>query len=333
MTPMSPMQLAALSLSVMTASLAAIEMDFIGQIDQSTVVSSFDYPDNKTVFSLIIFPELPSFLTEEEKALLTKYSTPEGAPYWVFSCPQGGGHSHVHETARVFIHPNPNHPQLYTLARRTIPNGKPCSITSEACATLIRGAQVLLYTGAGISAGAVPTMNQILERLDLIPQNLNQRQVHIHSTLNNPEKYHKAMDDFYQACNFGQPTAAHWSLAHLSEKFSWPLLTENLDQLHQITGIEVRNRTSTDSWYKQFFIEPQSNTLLCFDFIIAIGLSNDESGLLEWYKKQCPSVRIVAINLEQPPYLDDNDLFVKGDAQVVLPEIEKHIMSKEPRNP
>lgn len=55
------------------------------------------------------------------------------------------------------------------------------------------------------------------------------------------------------------------------------------------------------------------------DYIVIIGLGLDESGFLEWYKKQNPNGRFIAVNTVTAAYLGDEDFYVDEDLQSTLP--------------
>ena len=59
------------------------------------------------------------------------------------------------------------------------------------------------------------------------------------------------------------------------------------------------------------------------DGVITIGLSYDDRGFLGWYKENNPNGKIIAIDLEQPSYLGNEDFILKGDCQEILPELEE----------
>ncbi|MGB9847829.1 MAG: hypothetical protein ACPLKV_01275 [Minisyncoccia bacterium] len=63
--------------------------------------------------------------------------------------------------------------------------------------------------------------------------------------------------------------------------------------------------------------------------MITIGLSYDDKGFLRWYKENNPNGKIIAINLNQPSYLGNEDFILKGDCQKVVPEIKREFVEKE----
>ena len=133
------------------------------------------------------------------------------------------------------------------------------------------------------------------------------------------------MDDFYKACLSGTPTPAHLAIRDIVEKKRWGLLTENLDLLHQRSGINPLHHEGKD-WLNS---NVSVADLKKIDYVITLGLARDESGFLGWYKTVHPGRTIIAINLHQPSYQDDNDLFVRGDVQSILPLLRERFFRKK----
>jgi len=184
-------------------------------------------------------------------------------------------------------------------------------------AKLIRDKRCVFYTGAGISAGVVPTMPQLMEKLQLV----NRRFLAILHAFKNPALYVQPMDDFYKACLYGKPTLAHIAVRDIVQKKNWGLLTENLDLLHQRSGIKPLHHEGSN-WLKSNVSEEDLKKI---DYVIAVGLASDESGFLGWYKTANPKGRIVAINLQQPSYLGEEDLLMTGDVQQLLPLLREEV--------
>lgn len=67
--------------------------------------------------------------------------------------------------------------------------------------------------------------------------------------------------------------------------------------------------------------EIDGKTFSFFDYIICAGLSYDDRGFLGWYKEKHPQGKIIAIDLRQPYYLGDEDLWISGDIQEILPAV------------
>jgi NAD-dependent deacetylase len=187
---------------------------------------------------------------------------------------------------------------------------------------LIRDKKCVFYTGAGISAGVVPTMPQLEKELKLTEESKGKFLAIIEQALKDPETYRRPMDRFYEACLYGRPTKAHEAVRDIASKLKWGVLTENLDLLHQRSGINPLHHDGSN-WLKSNVTETD---LKLIDYVITIGLARDESGFLGWYKHIQPQGVIIAINLEQPEYLSNEDLLVTGDVQELLPQLSKEII-------
>lgn len=180
----------------------------------------------------------------------------------------------------------------------------------------IRDKRCVFYTGAGISASVVPTMAPLMKRLQL--QECKDKEkflITLQHALKNPASYIQPMADFYQACLYGEPTAAHLAIRDIVLKMKWSLLTENLDLLHQRSGIKPLHHEGSH-WLKSNVSEADLKQI---DYVITVGLAGDESGFLGWYKTANPQGIIIAFNLQKPNYLGDDDLLVAGDVQQLLP--------------
>lgn len=186
-------------------------------------------------------------------------------------------------------------------------------------AKLIANQKCIFYTGAGISAEVVSTMSKLMKDLGLEQKN-NIIQI-IDGILKNPHKFRDIMEKFYKACLYGEPTQAHFSLKAIALQKKWGLITENLDLLHQRSGIKPLTREN-GNWIRK---NVQIEDLKKIDCIITIGLAQDESGFLGWYKNHNPNGKIMAINLEAPPYLDESDYFIEGNIQELLPKFQQEL--------
>ena len=207
-----------------------------------------------------------------------------------------------------------------------IKNAQPKQLSVADTACLIKNAQAVIYTGAGISAGVVPTLPALLHKFGITDATDRQKNFYtmLYNLLNCPERLISIMDSFYKACLYGKPTAAHQAVKELAIIKNWGVLTENLDLLHQRSGILPlhRNFGSGDNWIKQHV---PTEDLKKIDYIIIIGLASDESGFLAWYKSYNPKGVIVAINLQQPEYMSDTDIFIQGDAQIIVPKLLEEV--------
>ncbi len=199
-------------------------------------------------------------------------------------------------------------------------DNKAQNVTFKQLAALLHSKQVAWYTGAGISAGTVPTMNQLEESLGFIGKNSKEKLLSfISRALQKPQQICSTMDDFFYQCNHGKPTKAHEALANYLSKKEELLFTENLDLLHEQAGSSPTRIDNPNSFKKNYTLKKLQN----IDCIICIGLSHDDRGFLGYYKTCNPTGKLLALCLEQPTYLSKTDYFMKDDAQKILPKLVK----------
>lgn len=216
---------------------------------------------------------------------------------------------------------SPDSPKTVPIADRLVCNGKPKKISIEKLGEIIKTKNVIFYTGAGISAGSVPTMDELMRDLEIsdklqIGHNL---QTYITDIIQRQESYIDVLRDFFNKCENALPSKAHTVISKVISEGNQPLVTENLDQLHQKTGLTPIVLTSCDVCSKD---EKIKTALSAADFVITIGLNSDESGFLKFYKQMNPKGKIVSINLQCTDYLSDDDMLVIGDIQDVFEKLE-----------
>lgn len=280
----------------------------------------FNRKDGKTILKIQFENEFPQEFNQFENSFTL--STPQGKKVWTFI--YGNTASNVSppsidaplslEEAMGIVHPP-----------RILEHQKPKTAALSEIAECVRNKCCVFYTGAGISAGVVPTMIQLMKSLKIEEsQSKEPFLIALQDALKNPTTYIQPMEDFYKACLYGTPTPAHLAIRDIVQEKKWGLLTENLDLLHQRSGIKPLHHDGTD-WLKSNVNE---DDLKKIDYVITVGLAGDESGFLGWYKTAHPDGTIIAINLQQPNYLDDKDLLVIGDVQSLLPFLRDTIKSQ-----
>lgn len=202
------------------------------------------------------------------------------------------------------------------------------TLSAEELVSILQTKKVLFYTGAGISASVVPTLDVLIESLGLSTINKDNLDSFLENCISNPEKYISTMNQFYRSYIDGTPTACHNALKTIALSLQAKIITENVDFLHKKTGIEV---PLLEAGWAQQNITTQS--LSYIDVLICIGLRSDERGFLAWYKKCNPYGSIIAINIKKPDYLEpDNDFFIEADAQIIVPTIEKLLVKTKRSN-
>lgn len=262
------------------------------------------------------FPE--NLFSEDDKALFQKEKRLVNGilrQVWVFE--QSSDNSIKNAKGKLTDQPSQQTLQTaisksYTLCEpRICEDASPQTISIESLKDLIENQNTLFYTGAGLSAGAgVLSMEGLLNHLGIIDHNFGEFFVH---AINNPYDLLERIKEFHNMCFYNKPSEAHWALKELAVKKQTEILTENLDSLHEQTGIRPY-KIHADNMRRDIDTE----SLNQIDNIVCVGLSYDDKGFLAWYKKHNPNGKIVSLDLKQPVYLGDEDYFLQKDLQEVL---------------
>ncbi len=214
---------------------------------------------------------------------------------------------------------NPDEFSYIVAERRIIEDAYPNLINQETLEKVIRTKKVLFYTGAGLSlASDVPAMNELNKLLGL---EVGKKFIFsLENAIKSPRQFAEKIKFFHDACLYSAPTKAHLALRDLSLYNNTRLVTENLDCLHEASGIFPYRIDS-----KHLREEIGGRSLAQFDYIICIGLSFDDRGFLGWYKEQNPQGKIIAVDISKPSYLGNEDFLVQDDLQSLIPNIQKAI--------
>lgn len=271
----------------------------------------FERKNGKTTMKIQLEGVFPPKLISFENRFTD--SMPQGKKFWTFLYGDMGSYI---SPSSANIPPSVEDIMGMVHSPRKLEHQNPQKASLSEITEFIRDKHCVFYTGAGISAGVVPTMAQLMKSLQLEESQSKEPFLNtLQDALKNPTLYVQPMEDFYKACLYGKPTPAHLAIRDIAQKKQWGLLTENLDLLHQRSGVKPLHHDGTD-WLKSNVNEADLKKI---DYVITVGLASDESGFLGWYKTTHPKGTIIAINLQQPNYLDDKDLLVIGDAQSLLP--------------
>jgi NAD-dependent SIR2 family protein deacetylase len=202
--------------------------------------------------------------------------------------------------------------------RKLVCKETPISISIAKLAEIIKTQKVIFYTGAGISARVVPTMDELMKDLGLF-QNLKEErnlQNYVEEIIKNPSYYVEILRKFYGRCKNAALTVAHKELAKIVLRYKHILITENVDQLHQKTGLDPIVFAGSDKYSEALKTDVKNA-----NFVITVGLNTDESGFLKWYKANNPHGKIISINLVDTCYLSCHDYSLKGDAQIIMKQL------------
>jgi len=200
---------------------------------------------------------------------------------------------------------------------------KPQEMEMAQLVEVLKNKKVLFYTGAGISiASGVHSMNQLEETLGIeMSQKVDGL---LKKAVVNPQSVIDSWEEFTKAAFEKPATPAHQSLRKLAQKLKAQIFTENVDHLQERAGVKAIHLTGP--WLKEN-VRPE--WLKDIDVVITVGLSYDDRGFLGWYKENNPKGKIIAVNLNQPSYLGNEDFILKGDCQKIIPELEKEFAAKK----
>jgi len=264
------------------------------------------------------YDSLPNELTEEEKNKFTKVrNIIEGIERDVYILASKDFEELMEEESnksKKFIIANPRD---FQLDDSEIPN--PAKIYFENLVETLKNKRIIFYTGAGISAGAgVHDLKSLRNNLQINESESCDGFLKIAAS--DPEKAVALWNEFTHVALNNKPTQAHIALTNLAKKLQCKIFTENVDHLHEKTGI-LAMRPNYD-WLKK---NVQEEWLSDIDAIITIGLNSDDRGFLAWYKENNPEGKIIAINLDQPKYLGDEDFLLKGDLQEIITKLDAEV--------
>jgi len=190
---------------------------------------------------------------------------------------------------------------------------------------LIKNKKVLFYTGAGMSASAPNKrdrawgMGQLLEKAK-IDMNKKGRDAFFDEAIKDPSEMVNIQQENIDTLHNSPATPAHKALKNIAMLKKSRIFTENHDTFQEKT--EIKPDKISGPWLEDN-VKPE--WLRDVDAVITIGLSVDDRGFLAWYKENNPNGQIVAINQEQAKYLGDEDIWVSGDLQKIVTELEKKL--------
>ncbi|MBP9692543.1 MAG: hypothetical protein KBD90_04340 [Alphaproteobacteria bacterium] len=273
----------------------------------------FNQKNGRAILCIQFENEFPQDLAPYEKQFIL--STPEGKKIWTFTYGDSLTNESIPSTKAP---PSLEEAMGIVHTPRILEKQSPKILELSEVAKCLRDKRCVFYTGAGISAGVVPTIPQLMKSLQLAEGKFIDT---LQDALKNPSIYIQPMEEFYKACLYGEPTLAHKAIRDIVQKKEWGLLTENLDLLHQRTGINPLHHDG-GNWLKSNVSEEDLKQI---DYVITVGLASDESGFLGWYKAANPKGTIIAINLQQSNYLGEEDLLLTGDVQQLLPALREKL--------
>jgi NAD-dependent SIR2 family protein deacetylase len=281
---------------------------------------------------------LPEELTEKEKAKFTKETKDEnGSVFDVYTYAYHIGFSSDDDESETHKFEMFSHKltaqqslksKLESAFKRSFEKSKekpsPQDLSIEECVEFIKSHKPILFlTGAGISlASNIPTMQSLHN--DLGVSETQAVDSFAKSVLNSPGKIVETLLNFQKALINAHPTTAHLALTRLAMHTKSQIITGNFDGLHEAAGISSYN-VEANPLQEDFSLEVAQQ----IQAIICIGSSYDFQVVLGRYKRLNPLGLIIAINKEQPDYLGDEDFFVQGDIQELVPKLTKLVTEKK----
>ncbi len=192
------------------------------------------------------------------------------------------------------------------------------SITISDLKTLVSQNPAVAITGAGISTGSgIPSFrgSEGLERHFPLHEPFPGAVADL--MIEKPRKLAEILGSFQAAFLQAEPNGAHRALANLEDRgFVLRVITGNGDRLHERAGsVNVHVKNPDDfkpgargwGWFKDGKV------------LLAIGLGRDEHGLISYSRDS--GLRVAAVSPDRPEFLHEDDLYLAGRAEDVLPSL------------
>lgn len=295
------------------------------KIELADLSSSFDLNnrrytygvrEGRPFFTVIFRDELPSELTEEEQnSCIWKPAEIEGNNRSFYILRYGNA-PEVKLEQEVWMDLDPEHHIAWR--REGDENIEVEKMNVADLAGYLEDKKAVFYTGAGLSRESVSAMKEMCEELGIDGDSDIDDFARL--AVREPEKLLERMQGVRDKMSGSQPTRGHRALAEIARKLRCQILTENIDLLHERSGVRPVHVSK-----EEINLKVQSWMLRQVDAVITVGLSVDDRGLLALYKHYNPKGKIIAINMKWPEYLRKGDALVEGDAQEVLVELQKTI--------
>ncbi len=188
--------------------------------------------------------------------------------------------------------------------------------------------KVAFYSGAGISVAAgiddINGYNRRISGTDARPNSLQDLEAIAARVKADPKAILSSVKGFFQSFYLTEPAAAHEAIAEIQQisPNDTPVFTENLDLLHQKTGVEVMPMKPAEEMKAQL----NEDALRQLDTIVCTGLSHDDRGFIAYLREINPGITIVgnALPGQKPIFIDEtnpNDIYLAGNAHEILPRL------------
>jgi NAD-dependent SIR2 family protein deacetylase len=297
--------------------------DYTGNNKSYHYIANYEYATKKTYFIIEYFDKLPDEFSDSEKDMFTlKQKEIDGVTTDVYVYTYGPVNEKKSDPFKKPVKQTIRRKIEHSFKRdfsKTEPKPDPITLSIEECATLVKENKVIFLTGAGISiAAGIPTQQAKEKEMGIeYGKPVNQ---FIKNWLHNPKKNIEALASSYEPIFTLEPTPAHHALAQLAFHKQAQILTGNFDMLHEKSGIKaVQIKDSVEEDLTQEVAEQ-------VDAIVCIGSRDDFGAVLGRYKRLNPLGLIIAINKEQPDYIGNEDFFVQGDVQELVPRLAELVI-------
>ena len=207
----------------------------------------------------------------------------------------------------------------YPVSQRASP-AEARKVSLSELSSLLSHSSTIVITGAGISTGSgIPSFRgeKGLERYFPLHEPFPGAVANL--MIEEPYRLAQILAQFQAAFIQAEPNAAHKALAHLEEIGTIRrIITGNDDKLHERSGsrrVHLKSHTLFEpdgkgwDWLKEGRI------------LLAIGLGRDEHGLISYCRDQ--GILIIAISPNRPEFLHQEDIYLKGKAEDVLPRLKE----------
>ncbi len=188
----------------------------------------------------------------------------------------------------------------------------------NAAADLLVTKKTLFLTGAGLSYAEIPNFAPLATEI---------KKHTTEEVILNPriilDRFERWFDYFFTA----NPTKAHRAITNICRKIQCGVITGNFDMLQQKTGlIPFRIQGHLFQKYKEDFDRNGSKIELLF----VVGMSHDIRGQIDEFRRKNPSLKILALLYDEkiPSYIQNEDYFLFGDANEILPKLYQEMISK-----
>jgi len=266
-----------------------------------------------TSITYVYYDKLPETLTKHEKNLFLPHTeTISNSSRKIYVMHHGELPAKDSHALKRFFRQK----KLFTEKKRnfTIPQNPNIMNTTE-ISNYLKNHMVLFYTSEGLSN--IWNYDKLISKIGINPEEFKQNpEIYCKIIVNNIKKIYSIFKQHCKEALITIPTNAHLALATIVKKTNSFLCTDNIDLLHEKTGLKAHR-----FWKQKGKSGLSAEFLREIDAVISIGLDKDMYAFLEWYKIQNPQGKIISIDSKQPTYLDNEDFFIKGNIQEILPKI------------